>query len=96
MNKSEIYLKAAELVESRTTCHSCDAISWIVGKDYNHDYEETTAFAKMFKPAFIKDKLCWLKGKFNDYDLISGGPKITAWRLTALCFASAMAETGDL
>lgn len=85
MKKSEIYLKAAKIIDSGESEYSCHAIDLVVG--YGHSKERY-----YFSLTFRKEG----SDELYASDIMRNGGDPKEWRLTALCFAAAMAETGDI
>lgn len=80
--RRDIFLRAAGRVARGKVHHSCIAVA--MTERYADDF--SGPYGEMFA-APGQDRL-WIR------DAVNGGGK--EWRLTALCFAAAMAETGDL
>ncbi len=89
MTRSEIYRRAAEwCIEGGC---SCVAVKLFGGGPALRG-EHVVAYAEMFKPDNCGDDMMWgwLFADNMDHRIIQKG------RVLALCFAAAMAESGDL
>jgi len=83
-NAKKIYLDAAEAVERGAEVYSCTAIARTRAET---TFPEKRAYADMFCPEEGAGFGYWLDGCTDEPH---------QWRLTALCFAAAMAAEGDL
>lgn len=89
------YLSTAwTIAERRCGAYSCvmidEAVNW---PDSGSHSPETKAYIKMFRPRNPPSKTFWLDGIYGDSWADDAAKE---WRLTALCFAAAMYDTGDL
>ena len=100
MTKWNVYLEAAQLIDdsSCSVTESCLAIAHAEG---GPRFSRRTGFflpplsacryADIFKPADPQSEYMWLAGQFRPFS-----DDAREWRLTALCFAAAMHDAGDL
>lgn len=77
-----VYLQAAQAIARNHYWFSCAAVKNCGGDD--------ALYERMFWPKNRPSDWCWLEGQFKTPE------EDTEWRLTALCFAAAMHDTGDL
>ena len=103
MNKAEIYLRAAESefkmnpAQDGSCCWSIaeESPSYREGKELK-EYQESAVFALIFAPK-DKEYAYWGKQWGIDSDLaIVDWEQVRKCRVLALCFAAAMAKTGDI
>ena len=89
----EVYLMAAERIELEDSDRSCITISEVVcGKSngetgYRWEQKQRALYAEAF--GFSPTENCYAIDRMSK-------TKQKAFRILALCFAAAMAETGDL
>ena len=97
---AQIYRDAAKLVEDGMADETCNAVQRrVLGREWYHDKTEVHAYAKTFAPdPEVMERLmsgyCFQFGVQLRSAL--DGDEFHGWRVLALCFAAAMAETGDL
>lgn len=109
IKKAEMCFRALELLDQEAW--SCVAIdeavmpkeqaSQLMGDAFKKRSELSDAFAYLFNPAIEGQwQAAWLNNDPEFYQMYMvksrTDPPIRAWRETALCFAAAMALTGDL
>lgn len=95
-----VYLIAAELIEEKRDVYSCvaiDRVSYGTSLGNKPVSKEALTYGEIFSPDPTHTRGFWLSGEFMSKD--GDGANAVArreWRLTALCFAAAMHDTGDL
>jgi hypothetical protein len=93
-----VYLEAAKLLVRKPTVeYSCNAIGtvlWLNGKPTESAVRD---YAALFSPNQPLDAdEAWLTNTGHSKRALAPGQEAAEWRLTALCFAAAMHDTGDL
>ncbi len=90
-----VYRKAAQLVEQGKMDYACNAISSVVagGFMFNFKCDECTRFADLYGKSPTEGAYGWYGNPYGGGDSHN---ERRNQRLIALCFAAAMAETGDL
>lgn len=90
MERAEIYRRAAELIYLGRSNRACLAIE-------DAQYGEDSVFMKTpARLAYVDSILDGCEYSYRLYPRYCDGPKAMRARMTALCFAAAMASTGDL
>ncbi len=94
---AEIYRRAAEmLVAGESTRYSCCVIGDMAEEildDYFIGDEYARRYARLFAPKQNADIDFWLDEACDNGKILH--EEMREWRLTALCFMAAIAESGD-
>lgn len=97
MTDSEVFIKAAELVDFGMDSFCCIAIDRVLGRVPADGHSELAwrFWYKCFRPSETRGDT-WESASFNRDHQLSKRESRRAERVLALCFAAAMAETGDI